>query len=118
MKITNARGGAAITVKVTPRAPKTEVSGLMDDGTLKIRLAAPPVGGAANRALVEFLAQLLDLPRGQIDIIAGETTERKLVSLIGISPAEVDAAVQRVLSGRGAASSSAGKPVNRRPARN
>jgi uncharacterized protein (TIGR00251 family) len=118
MKITNARGGAAITVKVTPRAPRTEVSGLMDDGTLKIRLAAPPTGGAANKLLVEFLSQLLDLPRGQIDIIAGETSERKLISLIGISPREVDAAVRRVLGGRGSASHPGGKPDARKPGRN
>jgi uncharacterized protein (TIGR00251 family) len=100
MKITSARGGAAITVKVSPRAPRTEVSGLMDDGTLKIRLAAPPVAGQANRALIEFLSQILELPRNQIDILAGETSERKLISLVGITPAEVDAAVRRLLAGR------------------
>lgn len=99
MKFSNAKRGAAITVKVIPRAPKTEVAGLMDDGTLKIRLAAPPVGGAANRALVDFLARALGLPASQIDIIAGETSERKLISLVGISPEEVDAAVQRLLAG-------------------
>ena len=99
MKFSNAKRGAAITVKVIPRAPKTEVAGLMDDGTLKIRLAAPPVGGAANRALVDFLARALGLPASQIDIIAGETSERKLISLVGISPEEVDAVVQRLLAG-------------------
>ncbi len=99
MKFSNAKRGAAITVKVIPRAPKTEVAGVMDDGTLKIRVAAPPVGGAANRALVDFLARALGLPRGQIDIIAGETSERKLISLVGISPEEVDAAVQGLLTG-------------------
>lgn len=98
MKITAAKHGAAITVKVMPRARKTELAGLMDDGTLKIRLAAPPVGGAANRALVAFLAQTLDLPPSQIDIIAGETSERKLVSLIGIQPAEVDGAIAALLA--------------------
>jgi uncharacterized protein (TIGR00251 family) len=97
MRFTNAKRGAAITVKVIPRAPRTEVAGLMDDGTLKVRLAAPPVGGAANRALIEFLAEALHLPASHVDIIAGETSERKLVSLVGISPEEVDAVVQRLL---------------------
>ncbi len=97
-KFSDARQGAAITVKVMPRARKTEMAGLMADGTVKIRVAAPPVGGAANKALVEFLAQSLGLPKSQIDIIAGETAERKLISLVGISPEAVDAAFQRLLA--------------------
>ena len=93
LKITKASRGAAITVKVLPRAKRTELAGLMDDGTLKIRVAAPPVDGAANRALIEFLAETLGLPKNQIDIIAGETSERKLLSLVGISPEQVDALI-------------------------
>ena len=89
--------GAAITVKVQPRARKTEVAGLMADGTIQIKVAAPPVGGAANKALVAFLAQILALPTSQIDIIAGETSERKLISLVGISPEAVDVIFQRLL---------------------
>jgi uncharacterized protein (TIGR00251 family) len=70
----------------------------MDDGTLKIRLAAPPVDGAANRALIEFLAQMLGIAINQIDIIAGETSERKLISLVGIRPEEVDAIVGNLIA--------------------
>jgi len=98
----NAKHGAAITVKVMPRAKKTEVAGVMDDGTIKIRLAAPPVEGAANEALIEFLSKALRLPARQIDIIAGATSERKLISLVGISPAEVDAVFQKLLAGAAA----------------
>lgn len=94
-KFSDSRRGAAITVKVTPRSRKTAVAGLMDDGTIKIKVAAPPVDGAANQALVEFLAQTLGLPKGQVDIVAGETSERKLISLVGISPEKVD----RILRG-------------------
>jgi len=96
-KFSDARKGAAITVKVMPRAHKTEVAGLMADGTIKIRVAAPPVDGAANQALIEFLAQVLGLPRNQVDIIAGETTERKLISLVGISPEAVNAVFDRLI---------------------
>jgi uncharacterized protein (TIGR00251 family) len=99
VKFSNARHGAAITVKVQPRARKTELAGVMDDGTIKIRVAAPPVDGAANKALVEFLAKVLDLPARQIDIIAGESAERKLISLVGISPDAVDAVFKRLLAG-------------------
>ena len=100
LKFTNAKHGAAITVKVMPRAKKTELAGLMDDGTLKIRLAAPPVDGAANKALIEFLAQTLGIPKSQIDIIAGETSERKLLSLVGISADEVDALIGALIDKR------------------
>ena len=100
-KFSDARQGAAITVKVRPRSRKTEVAGLMADGTIKIRVAAPPIGGAANMALVDFLAQTLGLPKSHIDIIAGETTERKLISLVGISPEAVDAVFQRLLAHTG-----------------
>ena len=96
-KFSDARQGAAITVKVQPRARKTEVAGLMADGTIKICVAAPPVEGAANKALIEFLAQALSLPKTQIDIVAGARSERKLISLIGISPEAVDAIFQRLL---------------------
>ncbi len=86
----DAKMGAAITVKVVPRASKTEIADVMDDGTLRIRVAAPPVEGAANAALIEFLAERLGLPASQIDIVAGMTSERKLISLVGISPDQVE----------------------------
>jgi uncharacterized protein (TIGR00251 family) len=89
-KFSDARRGAAITVKVTPRAKKTAVAGVMDDGTIKIKVAAPPVDGAANEVLIKFLAETLGLPKSQVDIVAGETSERKLISLVGISPEKVD----------------------------
>ena len=100
-KFSDARQGAAITVKVTPRARKTGVDGLMADGTIKIRVAAPPVDGAANERLIEFLAEVLELPKGQIEIIAGAASERKLISLVGISPEAVDATFQRLLAPSG-----------------
>ncbi len=105
VNFSDGRQGAAIAVKVIPRARKTEVAGLMADGTIKIRLAATPVAGKANHALIEFLAQALGLPAGQIDIVAGATTQRKLISMVGISPEAVDAAFQRLLAAARAAKS-------------
>jgi uncharacterized protein len=96
-RFSDARRGAAITVKVIPRAKKTAVAGVMDDGTIKIKIAAPPVDGAANKALVEFLAEALGLPKNQVDIVAGETSERKLISLVGISPEKVDVLLRGLL---------------------
>jgi uncharacterized protein len=97
LNISDSRRGAAITVKVIPRARRTELAGLMDDGTLKIRVAAPPVDGAANKALVDYLAAIMGLHKSQVDIVAGETSERKLVGLVGISPQQVEQIVRKLL---------------------
>ena len=94
-KITDAKGGAAFTVRVVPKASKTEIAGLMDDGALKIRLTAPAVDGKANDALIKFLAEVLDCKRDQIEIVAGHTSRGKLISVIGVSPDKVDALVPR-----------------------
>lgn len=93
----DARSGTAITVKVIPRAKKNEVAGLMEDGSIRIRLTAPPVEGAANQALVEFLADLLGIHRNQIEIVAGLSSERKLISLVGIEPHKVDEVMHRAV---------------------
>lgn len=83
-------GGSALPVKVVPRARKNEIVGLGPDGTLKIRVTAPPVDGAANQAVIELLAEALDIPKSNVDIVAGLTNTSKLVSVTGISPSLVD----------------------------
>ena len=65
-KITDAKGGAAFTVRVVTRASKTEIAGLMDDGTLKIRLTAPPTEGKANAALIDFLSETLNVKKTRL----------------------------------------------------
>ncbi len=65
---------------VQPRAARTELAGL-HDGRLKLRLTAPPVDGAANAALVAFLAGCLDLPRSALSVASGGTGRRKTVSI-------------------------------------
>lgn len=74
--------GAALAIRVTPRAKKDEITGILDDGTVKIRLTAPPVEGKANIALVVFLAKILDVPRRNIEIVAGSRGRDKLVSVL------------------------------------
>ncbi len=112
----NALIGAAITVKVTPRAKATEVTGLMADGTIKIRVAAAPEDGAANNALVGFLSRALNIPTHHIDIMGGFASERKLISLIGISPADVEATMTR-LAASASKAKAAGKSAKKVAAR-
>lgn len=83
-------GGAALPVKVVPRASRNEIVGVGLDGALKIRVTAPPVEGAANEAVITLLADALGLPKSNIDIVAGLTSTTKLVSIIGVDPAVVD----------------------------
>ncbi len=84
-------GGAAIHVKVVPRASRNEIVGVGTDGALKIRVTAAPVDGAANEAVIKLLAEALDIPKSNIDIVAGQTSTSKIISLIGIEPERVDA---------------------------
>ncbi len=70
-RLHNAKYGAALTVRVTPRARKNEFAGILEDGTLRVRIAAPPVEGKANAALVEFLAEVLRVRKSKIEVVAG-----------------------------------------------
>lgn len=73
-------------MKVTPRASKTEVLGIAE-GRLRIRLQAPPVEGAANAALEEFLAKRLRLPKSAVAVERGAAGREKTVRVNGISAA-------------------------------
>ena len=85
-------GGVRLRIRVQPRASRTEVAGPHGD-ELRIRLAAPPVDGAANEALVRFLAERLGVARSRVTIVAGHTGRSKLVEVEGIGP---DAALPRL----------------------
>jgi uncharacterized protein len=88
--------GAAIAVKVTPRAKKNEITGIMEDGTVKIKLTAPPVEGQANQALIKFLAEFLKISTSEIEIVAGATSRDKLVAISGLDP---QAVTERIKAG-------------------
>jgi uncharacterized protein (TIGR00251 family) len=66
-------------VKVIPKSSKTELAGYLPDGTWKVKVAAVPEKGKANRALCEFLAQHLGVAKSKVRIIAGETSQLKRV---------------------------------------
>lgn len=68
-----------IRVKVIPKSSKTELAGYLADGTWKIKVAAVPEKGKANRALVEFLAKHLGVAKNRIRIMSGETSQLKRI---------------------------------------
>jgi uncharacterized protein (TIGR00251 family) len=81
-----------IDVRVIPRARKTACAGFRDDA-LVVRVAAPPVEGAANDALVEFFATALHVPRRAVRILSGDRGRRKRVAIDGVSLEQIHALV-------------------------
>lgn len=84
---------AVLAVRIQPRASKNGLV-VQSDGSLKIRLTAPPVDGAANEALIAFLAKVLQVSKSQVEILSGHAAREKRIRVIGIG--EEDA--RRVLN--------------------
>ena len=84
MKISVSGDSLIFPVKVVPRASKTELAGLSDDA-LKIRVAAPPVEGAANEEIIKFLSRLFKVSRSSVEIIKGSQSRKKSIRLYGVS---------------------------------
>ena len=80
-----------------PRAGRTTIAGVRGNA-LAIRLAAAPVDGAANEALIAFLADTFDRPRRDITIVSGHTSRDKRVAIAGLTEAEFDARLNDILS--------------------
>ena len=78
--------GVEFDVRVIPRARKTAMGGVRD-GALVVRLAAPPVEGAANSALTQFLSETLGVPRRAVSILSGAHGRRKRVGVTGVTAA-------------------------------
>ena len=79
--------GVTLAVKLQPRASCTEI-GVLTGPELRIKVTAPPVDAAANEALVRLLAETLDCPRGQVQLIRGQTSRKKVVKIFGLAAAE------------------------------
>lgn len=75
--------GITIKIHVAPRSSSNKVVGV-HNGAIKVSLTAPPVDGAANKALVEFLAKVLGVPKGAVRIVSGEASRHKMVAVIGV----------------------------------
>jgi uncharacterized protein (TIGR00251 family) len=84
-----ADGRITLTLHIQPGAKNTEFAGLHGDA-LKIRLAAPPVDGKANEALVKFIAETLGLPKSAVLLKSGQTSRRKVVEVSGSRVAAIE----------------------------
>jgi len=70
-------GALMVRLLVVPRASRDRVDGFTEDGFLKVRISAPPVGGKANKHLIHFMAKTLGLSKSQVDIVSGEKSRYK-----------------------------------------
>jgi uncharacterized protein (TIGR00251 family) len=86
-------GALTFKVQVVPRASRSEIVG-EHNGALKVRLAAPPVDGAANEELIRTLAHALGMKRGAVEIIGGHTSKTKQVRVTGASPRDLELAAK------------------------
>lgn len=90
--ISNHARGTTIALQVQPKASRTEIVGIVDD-MLKIRVAAPPVDGAANQELVNWFSKQLKVSKSSVQILSGERGRRKVVLIEGIDVAKVKTAL-------------------------
>jgi len=91
--------GVLLQLSVMPNAKRTEVDGL-HDGALRVRLAAPPIDGRANEALVAWLAKSLGVPKRDVEVLRGESSRRKQV-LVAVTHAAAAAWLRGVLNDAG-----------------
>jgi uncharacterized protein len=76
-----AKGRLTLTLKVIPKSSRNEIVGLLEDGSLKLKIAAAPEKGKANAAICEFLASEFDVPKRNVEILRGETSSIKQVCI-------------------------------------
>lgn len=81
-------------VRVIPRCSKSEIVG-EHDCALKIKLASPPVDGAANDELIELLAKAFDVPKGAVEIVSGHGSKTKSIRITEASPDKIAAVLQK-----------------------
>ena len=87
--------GVLLSVKLQPRSSVNEIGEILG-GELRIKVTAPPVDAAANRALVGFLAEVLEVPRNRVNLLRGLKSRHKVLKLHGMTLQQVAAKLQLV----------------------
>ena len=91
--VSTAREGTLLNIHVSPGAKSTSVEGLYGEGAIKLKVAAPPVGGKANAEVERFLSKLLGVPRSDVNIIRGASSRDKTVLVRDTTRAETHEAL-------------------------
>lgn len=96
-RLHDGKRGAAIAVRITPKSSRNEVTEILPDGTIKIRLTESISDKRTNDALLVFLGEVLGVQKNKLEIVAGETGNDKLVSVIDMGTDEVHKRLQAYL---------------------
>ena len=95
--VNDTAAGATFAVRVHPRARKNAITGTLGDA-LKLSLTAPPAEGRANQACIEFLAEVLRLPRSSVTIAAGPASRNKVVRVAGLTASALQQRLSELLA--------------------
>lgn len=87
--------GSALALRVTPRASRNQIAGVLNDGTVKMLVAADPDDATMNAQVIAFLAEVLGVPKSRVEIVAGESGRDKLVSVLDM---DVETVHQRIVA--------------------
>lgn len=97
-RLHDGKSGAAFTVSVVPRAKRNEISEILSDGTVKVRLTASGGDEKSNQALLSFLAEVLEVKLSQLEIVAGISGNDKLITVMNLDKAVVNERIFRHLN--------------------
>lgn len=92
VEITYKDGSATFAVRVVPRASRTEIVGEIG-GAVKVRLASPPVDGAANAELIKLFAKTLGVAKSDVEILSGQASKTKQLRIAGVTAEQIRNAV-------------------------
>lgn len=81
--------GAALAVRLTPKASRNKIVGITDDGTVKVHITADSVDGGATPVLMNFLSAVLGVSATRLDLVAGETGYDKLIAVMDMDSVDV-----------------------------
>jgi len=84
-----------LTVHIQPRAKRSEVLGFTD-GILRLKIAAPPIEGKANKEVINYLSDILDIPKSSIDMEHGHTSKIKVIAINGLDRESIYERVEAV----------------------
>ena len=82
--------GMILNVRVQPSAKRDEITGWMNDGTLKVKVRGKPLEGKANESLIKFFSVIFGIPRNNIEILSGDKSRNKRLKISGISKETID----------------------------
>ena len=96
-RLHDGKKGAALAIRITPRARQNKVVDILSDGTIKVHLKASPSDPMINDMLLDFLSNELNVSKGRLEIVGGNTGRDKLVSFLEMNPEDLHKKIQELI---------------------